>query len=210
MRLRLKPRDSSILDLLTALAQHLPSTADLLAQLVAAPTAARAELAARLGAAEQAADESAHAVLHSLAETFVTPLDREDIARLTASLDDCVDLLEEVGDRVVSFRVGELPAGVVAQVDAIQRCAELTSDAVPRLRTMANLREYWVELNSIENAAGIMHRAVLSTIFDGTSPAGRDAVEVLKLKEITDGLERAVNAFERVAAVIETIAIKEA
>ena len=210
MRLRIKPRDNVILTQLAELAHHLPGAGGLLAQLVGTPEPGRAELAARLKDAEHAADESTHGVLRRVNETFVTPFDRDDIYLLASCLDDCMDFIEEVGDRIVLYRIRELPEDVAKQAELLQRCAELTAEAMPRLRTMKNLRDYWVEINSLENEGDETHRRLLTSIFDGTSPAGTDPLEVMKLKEIADDLEAAIDAFERVANAVETIVLKEA
>ena len=99
---------------------------------------------------------------------------------------------------------------MVTQVGDLQRCAELTAEAMPLLRTMKGLDTYWVEINRLENEGDRTHRGLLRDIFSGATPAGLDPLEVMKLKEIADLLERAVDAFEKVANVVETIVIKEA
>lgn len=210
MRLRLKPRDSSLFDLLSALAATLPSAADLLGQALGSPLASRGRAAEQLRDTEHAADEAAHAVLRRVNETFVTPFDRDDIYTLTSCLDDCVDFMEEVADRSVLYRVATFPEAVIEQAQVIQRCAELTSEAIPRLSDMRGLRDYWVEINSLENTGDRLHRDLLRSIFDGTSTAGDDPIEIMKLKELVDGLELAIDAFERVANAVETIVLKEA
>ena len=210
MRLRLKPRDNSLFVLLTALAKLLPSGTEILAQVVGSAPEARGPLAVQMRDIEHEADEAAHAVLRRVNETFVTPFDRDDIYALAGCLDDCMDYMEEVADLIVLYRMGELPAGVVAQVSVLQRCAELTAEAIPRLGTMKNLREFWVEINSLENEGDRTHRQLLSDIFDGLTPAGSDPIEVMKIKEIADNLEAAIDAFERLANTVETIVLKEA
>ena len=210
MRLRLKPRDNSLFVLLSSLAKLLPVGTEILAQVVGSAPEARGPLAEQMRNIEHEADEAAHAVLRRVNETFVTPFDRDDIYALASSLDDCMDYMEEVADLIVLYRMGELPAGVVAQVSVLQRCAELTAEAIPRLGTMKNLREFWVEINSLENEGDRTHRKLLSDIFDGLTPSGSDPIEVMKIKEIADNLEAAIDAFEKLANTVETIVLKEA
>lgn len=210
MRLRLKPRDNSLFVLLSSLAKLLPAGTEILAQVVGSAPEARGPLAEQMRNIEHEADEAAHAVLRRVNETFVTPFDRDDIYALASSLDDCMDYMEEVADLIVLYRMGELPAGVVAQVSVLQRCAELTAEAIPRLGTMKNLREFWVEINSLENEGDRTHRKLLSDIFDGLTPSGSDPIEVMKIKEIADNLEAAIDAFEKLANTVETIVLKEA
>ena len=210
MRLSIKPRDNSFFDLLTAQAKHLPVGTDLLAQVVGSVNGERAALADRMRDVEHEADEAAHAILRRVNETFVTPFDRDDIYALAGALDDCMDYMEEAADLVVLYNVGDLPPAMVTQVGVLQRCAELTAESMPLLRTMKGLDAFWVEINRLENEGDRTHRGLLRDIFSGATPAGLDPLEVMKLKEIADLLERAVDAFEKVANVVETIAIKEA
>ena len=87
----------------------------------------------------------------------------------------------------------------------LERAAELTAEAMPRLRTMKDLSEYWIELNRLENQADQVYRRLLAQLFSGEY----DAMTVLKLKEVVDQLEEAADAFEHVANTVETIAVKE-
>ncbi|GAB4087077.1 DUF47 family protein [Myceligenerans cantabricum] len=205
MRLRLTPRDTTFFDLLGTLAQHLVTGASLLAELLGADREGREKLAARLGDTEHQADEAAHEIMRRLNQTFVTPFDRDDIYRLTSALDDCMDSMEEAADLIVLYKVDELPRRVSDQVQVLHRCAELTADAMPRLRTMGKLADYWVEVNRLENEADKLHRKLIAHLFDDVT----DPILLIKLKEIVDVLEDAADHFEKVANMVETIALKE-
>ena len=205
MRLRLTPRDTSFFDLLAALAQHLVTGSTLLAELLGADRPTRKELAKKLNEAEHLADDATHSIMRRLNQTFVTPFDRDDIYALASALDDCMDFMEEAADLIVLYKVDELPARVSEQVQVLQRASELTAEAMPRLRSMDDLPEYWVEVNRLENQADKVHRKLLAELFDDVS----DPVLLMKLKEIVEVLEQAADAFEKVANTVETIALKE-
>ncbi len=205
MRLRLTPRDSSFFDLLAASAAHLVTGANLLAELLGADRPTRKALAKQLNEVEHLADEATHSIMRRLNQTFVTPFDRDDIYNLASALDDCMDFMEEASDLIVLYKLEELPARVSDQVQVLQRCAELTADAMPRLRSMADLAEYWVEVNRLENQADKAHRKLLAQLFDDVS----DPIQLMKLKEVIEKLEDAADAFEKVANTVETIALKE-
>ena len=98
-----------------------------------------------------------------------------------------------------------LPAEMGQQVSLLQRCAQVTAEAMPRLRSMKDLSDYWIEVNRLENEADKLYRRLLSRLYSGEF----DALEILKLKEVADQLEEAADAFEHVANVVETIAVKE-
>lgn len=205
MRLRLTPRNTSFFDLLADSASHLVKGADLLGQLLGAERSARKAIALQLREAEHDADESTHTIMRRLNQTFVTPFDRDDIYNLASSLDDCMDYMEEAGDLIVLYKIDALPPLVNDQVDVLRRCAELTADAMPRLRAMKDIDEYWVEVNRLENEADRTYRKLLAEMFNN----GTDPIELMKLKEVVDALEAAADAFETVANRVETIALKE-
>ncbi|HEX5331712.1 MAG TPA: DUF47 family protein [Cellulomonas sp.] len=205
MRLRLTPRDNTFFDLFAASAQHLVTGANLLSEMLGADRAGRKEINKRIGEAEHLADEATHSIMRRLNQTFVTPFDRDDIYMLASSLDDCMDYMEEASDLIVLYKLEELPARVSDQVQVLQRAAELTAEAMPRLRSMSDLAEYWVEVNRLENQADKAHRKLLAQLFDEIT----DPILLMKLKEVVEKLEDAADAFEKVANTVETIALKE-
>ena len=205
MRLRLTPRDTSFFDLLAASAAHLVTGANLLAELLGADRATRKALAKQMSDVEHLADEATHQIMRRLNQTFVTPFDRDDIYGLASALDDCMDFMEEAADLIVLYKIDELPPRVADQVQVLQRSAELTAEAMPRLRSMENLAEYWVEVNRLENHADKSHRKLLAQMFDEIT----DPILLMKLKEVVEKLEDAADAFEKVANMVETIALKE-
>lgn len=205
MRLRLTPRDTSFFDLLAASAAHLVTGANLLGELLGADRPGRKEIGKRISDAEHLADEATHSIMRRLNQTFVTPFDRDDIYNLASALDDCMDFMEEAADLIVLYKLDGLPARVSDQVQVLQRAAELTAEAMPRLRSMENLSDYWIEINRLENQADKVHRKLLAQMFDEIT----DPIQLMKLKEVVEKLEDAADGFERVANMVETIALKE-
>ena len=204
MRLRLRPVDISFYDLFTESAQHLLVGVDLLAEMLA-DGADHADVAKRMREAEHAADETTHAIVRRVNSTFVTPFDREDIYALGSQLDDIMDAMDEVVDQILVYEVKVLPPELSDQVAVLQRCADLTAAAMPNLKSMQSLEEYWIEVNRLENQGDKNHRRILAKLFSGEFKA----MEVLKLKDIVESLEDAIDAFEKVANIVEQIAVKE-
>jgi predicted phosphate transport protein (TIGR00153 family) len=201
---RLRPVDASFFDLFAEQAQHLVVGAGILAEMLA-DGSDREAIAARMRDAEHAADETTHAIVKRVNKTFVTPIDREDIYALASGLDDVMDMMDEAVDFVLLYEVHNLPAELSTQVEVLQRCAELTAIAMPQLRAMNDLEEYWIEINRLENTGDKSYRRTLATLFSGSY----EALEVLKLKDIVESLEGAIDAFEKVANIVEQIAVKE-
>jgi uncharacterized protein len=211
MAFRFTPHERGFYPLFTRAAENIAVAADELAKLVATDSAGRAALAARVKEAELAGDEVTHEIMVKINTTFVTPFDREDIYRLASALDDVLDAIEEAADRIVLYRLGTLPDGIAAQVEVLQRAAAATAEAMPRLERMAELQEYWIQVNSLENEADDIYRTLLGDLLappDSAPPA--DVLTVLKIKEIVETLEEAADAFETVANTVESIAVKEA
>ena len=204
MGLRLRPVDTSFYDLFTQSAQHLVGGAELLAEMLS-ESSDNAAVAERMRAAEHAADETTHEIVKKVNSTFVTPFDREDIYALGSGLDDVMDMMEEAVDLILLYEVQALPSELSEQVEVIQRCAELTAQAMPRLQSMKSLEDYWIEINRLENTGDRNHRRILAKLFSGEYPT----IEVLKLKDIVESLESAIDAFEKVANTVEQIAVKE-
>jgi predicted phosphate transport protein (TIGR00153 family) len=185
-------------------AKNLVAGAELLAEML--PNGAdRAEIAARMREAEHQGDEFTHGIVRRVNTTFVTPFDREDIYRLAAGLDDVMDFMEEAVDLVLLYEISELPSELANMVEVLQRAAELTADAMPRLRTMRDLEEYWIEINRLENDGDKSYRRIVAKLFNGQY----DVLTVMKLKDVVDSLEAAIDAFETVANIVEQIAVKE-
>jgi hypothetical protein len=202
--MRLSPRDTAFYELFAASAENLRAGVRLFAEALPAD-ADRPSIAARLKELEHKGDEHTHDIIRRVNSTFVTPFDREDIYRLAAQLDDVLDDVEAALDMIVLYGVKELPHEVVGMVEVLDRAAELTADAMPRLRTMGDLQDYWIEVNRLENQADQTYRRLLARIFSGEY----DALTVHKLKDVVDTLESAVDGLESVANIVEQIALKE-
>ena len=205
MRFRLTPQDTSFYELFASSASHLVDGSALLTELLGADAPGREKLARRMREAEHAADEATHELLRKVNSSFITPFDREDIYALASNLDDCMDTMEAAADLIVLYQIGTLPTGVSTQVEVLARMSELTAEAMPRLRSMKDLAEYWIEINRLENQADQVYRRLLAELFNGDLKA----TAIMKLKEVIDELEAAADAFEKVAHTVEGIAVKE-
>ena len=204
MPLRFRPTDTSFYDMFSESAKNLVAGAELLAEMLS-NGADQAQIATRMREAEHQGDEITHGIVRKVNTTFVTPFDREDIYRLAAGLDDVMDFMEEAVDLVLLYEIGELPSELANMVEVLQRAAELTADAMPRLRTMRDLEEFWIEINRLENDGDKSYRRIVAKLFNGQY----DALTVMKLKDVVDSLEAGIDAFETVANIVEQIAVKE-
>ncbi|HVT22388.1 MAG TPA: DUF47 family protein [Mycobacteriales bacterium] len=205
MRLRLTPQENAFYDLFTAAGENLLDGARVLEALITGPQSDRADLARQLRDLEHKGDDRTHDIMRKVNATFVTPLDREDIYRLASRLDDVMDYFEAAGDLVILYDLDVLPQETHQLAALLVRGAEMTAAAMPRLKSLAHLSDYWIEINRLENDADKLFRRFVARLFGGDF----DALTVMKLKEIAEQLEGAADAFENVADTVESIAVKE-
>ncbi len=199
----------SFFELFSQQAANLVSGTTLLASILGASPQERIAIRDQLHEVEHASDEINHRIARLINQTFVTPFDREDLGLLASNLDDCMDLIDEAGDLFVMYGIGVVPeptASLLAeQVDILARCSDQTNQSIPDLKSPLDLRDYWVEINRLENEGDLTYRRALTALFE----SGLDPITIIKLKDLVEVLEKASDAFEDLANAIETIAVKE-
>jgi len=199
-------RESGFYPLFTRSARNLVTGTDLLAEL-ALPGVDVQSVSERLVELEHDSDQVTHEIYNMINSRSQAPFDNDDIYQLGSSLDDVMDHLEAAGTLVYLYGLTALPAlprEMHELVDVLNQQAELTADAMPRLESLTDLRDYWIECNRLENEGDRAYRMLLVRLFSGEY----DALTVLKMKEVADELEAACDSFERVANTVETIAVK--
>ena len=158
---------------------------------------------------EHEGDVITHEIVQRLHRTFVTPIDREDIALLANSLDDIMDFIEAAGRTAFLYRI-EQPTEKACQLASIVlKVTEKLSEIMPSLRRNDKFKwiiEQCVEVNSLENEADDVYHAALAELFDDCS----QACEIIKWREIYQHLEDATDRGEDVANVLEGIVLKHA
>lgn len=204
MRFRIRPIEADFYDLFTEAAERLVVGADLVAKMLD-PDVDKAAVAAEMREAEHEADETTHRIVKRVNSTFITPFDREDIYDLASGLDDVMDHMDEAVDEILLYGVTEFPEHFANQVEVLRRACQVTADSMPRLRSMKGLDDFWIEINRLENEGDRNHRRILADLFDGSYKA----MAVLKLKDIVESVEAAIDALETVANTVEQIAVKE-
>lgn len=163
------------------------------------------EAAAReINLLEGQCDEITHEIYKKLNQTFITPIDPEDIHSLALHLDDCLDSLEESAHRIVAYRLAVIPAEMIELARIIEQCAEITVKAFDALRTGRKLLDYCIEINRLEEEADKLTRTVVAGLINGHG----NAIEILKLKEIYDLLEATTDNFEDVADALQNVEVK--
>ena len=203
---RLLPRDENFFDLFEQQAGHIVSASRVLEELTLDYPAAQAKVQ-QIRDLEHAGDAVTHEVVRRLNTTFVTPIDREDIYALASRLDDVLDLIDAVADRLLIYKIKNPTDGCLAMAKIIVKTTEETDRAVRCLRTLSPLyQKHSIEVNRLENEADRLLRDELAALFEG----GTDAIEVIKWKELYETMEAVTDRCEDVLNVIEGITLKMA
>ena len=163
------------------------------------------EQARRIKDVEHIGDGITHDIARKLNQTFITPIDREDIHALASALDDILDIVEAVADRFVVFKVNKPTDTAVKLAGILHQAAVAVSEGVDLLgQPHADVTECNVRVNSLENEADRLTRDAISALFEGE----KDPVAVIKLKEIYEAFEEGTDRCEDVANILERIALK--
>jgi len=201
--LRLIPRDNSFFAMFSAMSDNLIAGARTLVDLFANYHDVEKKIA-QIHHIERQGDELTHAILTKLNQTFITPFDREDIHELAAKLDDVLDFINASGARIVMYRITTPPpaAGELAAI-ILRQCQEL-QQAVSLMQKNGNILAHCVEINRLENEADQVSQQAIATLFDRE----KDPINLIKIKELLECLERATDKAEDVANVLETVVLK--
>jgi len=204
-RLRLVPREESFFELFVRQAMNIEVSAQILYDLISEFTDVPAR-ALRLRDLEHEGDEITHEVMRRLNTVFVTPLDHEDIHRLTSTLDDVLDHIEAAADLFVLHKIEVPLPEMKAQADVLVRATRTVREALEILPKYSKLTPYWVEVNRLENEGDRVYRQAVADLFDGDYRT----LDVLKWKDIIDELEAATDKLEDASDLLEAIALKHA
>ena len=199
-----EPKDAGFYELFEAAARTAQQAAELLDRMLAEHPD-HPELPEQIRELEHDGDRITHDLLRKLNTSSATPIDREDVLALASALDDVTDLVEEVADLFVLYRI-EAPmqqAEVLAHLLALA-CAELVL-AIGLLRSSGDFSAHIVEVNRLENEGDRVSREAVASLFD----AGIDPMVVIRWKDIFERLEDGIDATERTANVLEGIRIKK-
>src|SRR6478672_1886776 len=197
------PKDREFFDLFTEAASNCVRGADLLDTMLRNFPEQR-DLARDILICEQDGDRITHDIINRLNQTFVTPIDREDIIELASALDDIVDLTEEVADYLGLYKIEAPMEQSQRLAHVLLQATRQIAEAMPRLRTFDDVGHFTIEVNRLENEGDRISRDAIASLFE----AGIDPLVVIRWKDIFERLEEAIDACEHVANTLEGIVIK--
>ena len=208
MRFPFIPREEKFFDLFEESARNLVRGAGLLAELIGKWENIE-EKVREISELEHHGDNITHRIIAQLHATFVTPIDREDIAQLAERMDDVMDFIEGAAVAMLIYEVKRPTERAQELADILVRTTSEVSAAIPRLRRRNQLNkipEHCIEINRLENEADTVVRAALAELFHNQI----DLADVIKWREIYDHMETATDRCEDIANVLEGVMIKRA
>jgi len=158
---------------------------------------------------EHQGDEITHTIINQLNKTFITPFDREDIYNLAKELDDVIDMLNTITNRIRVYKITVVNPTLVEFSSVILDSVKAVQSAI---KCMRNVKQHesimcsCVEINRLENVGDTMRDRALGSLFENE----KDPITIIKWKEIYTDAETILDICEDVAHIIETILVKQA
>jgi len=202
---RFVPRETKFFPMFEELACNVTHGARLLREILANYDNVPAQVE-ELKAIEHRGDELTHAIIYKLNQTFITPFDREDIHRLTSSLDDVLDFVNAAAQRLVIYKISNPPAAAEQLARLIVQQSEELAKAISELEKNKHVLERCVEVNRLEDEADQVTREAIGHLFENQ----HDPITLIKIKELLEVLEMATDKAEDVANVLEAVVLKSA
>lgn len=201
-------RDQEFFRLLRAKAENAVDTAQLMNQLLTEPHR-HPELCPAIKELESKGDHFTHDLFALINKTFVTPLEREDLAALAVALDSVVDAMEAAAARIGIYKVAETDKYLKAFAQILRAQATELVASIDLLagNKMLQIRERAFQINVLENQGDELLRSALSNLFEN---AKSDPVRFICMKEIYETLEEATDEVETVANTLEGVVMKHA
>jgi len=208
-RFILTPRDTRFYDLFEQDTDNLLVAARALVDMFEEGCPDREARAEQIKAYEEHGDSITHEVMKRLHRSFVTPIDREDIATLAHTLDSVMDFVEAAARTLVLYRMSEPTMRAKELARIVLDMATRLHEIMPSLRNrkqFARILRACVDINRLENQADAVHHAAQAELFQSCS----NAIEVIKWRELYQHLENATDLGEDVANALEGIVLKHA
>lgn len=206
---RFKPKQDKFFPLLSEMADVILTASNLIVECVQAKSQEEVvDYYKKIKSEERRGDKIQNQIFEELNNTFITPFDREDINNLAATMDNVTDDINSCAKRIMLYRPKEMPASAKQLAEYVRESAICLTQAVKELdvlkKSPLRIKEYCAQLDIIENKADDVYEHFLIDLFENE----KDAIEVIKLKDILHELERATDVAETVGKIIKTIIVK--
>jgi predicted phosphate transport protein (TIGR00153 family) len=202
--MRLLPREEKFYHLFLKQVEIISEASLLLLEGVRAGNSRLTSAASEISTLEHKGDEVIHELFTRLNQTFITPIDPEDIHNISSALDNVLDGIEDTSHRLVSYRIDPIPATMVKLSGIVAQCAKSLTAAFVALEKGGPIMEHCIEINRLENEADGIGRAAVANLFEQE----KDPITLIKLKEVYEFFETTIDNCEDVADVLQNVAVK--
>ena len=202
--MRLLPREEKFYHLFLKQVAIISEASRLLLDGVRVGNARLAAVATEISVLENRGDEVIHEILTRLNQTFITPIDPEDIHNLSSALDNVLDGVEDTAHRLVSYRINPIPATMITLSEIVASCARSLKSAFEALEQDGTIMDHCIEINRLENEADLIGRSAVVDLFDKE----KDPITLIKLKEVYEFFEATIDSCEDVADVLQNVVVK--
>lgn len=206
----LVPKEEKFFDMLTRQSENALEAAEELKSFVNNyEKLSRSERKSKSGvivAIEKKGDEIAHGIMEKLDTSFITPIDKEDIHRMTVLLDDVVDLIKTATLRFVLLGIERIDSHTIKLVSITCRSVAELNKSVTDLKKLKHVKEHYEKIHDFENEADEVYHEALSELFHFY----KNPIDIIKYKDVYDIIEKVTDKCEDAADVIESIVVKHA
>ena len=154
---------------------------------------------------ESKGDDLTHMIISDLDKTFITPIDKEDIHRLVNLLDDVIDLIYTASMRLIIFKIDKIDSYIMDLTVIVEEVVKKIKFGIGEISKLKNMNEFYVDIHTLENKGDDIYHNALAKMFDK-----KDAIEIIKYREIYGFLEDIIDKCEDIANVMESIVVKHA
>jgi uncharacterized protein len=202
--MKLLPREVKFYHLFQKQVDLITEAAGLLLEGMRTGSARLASAATDIAVLENRGDEVIHEIFTRLNQTFITPIDPEDIHNISSALDDVLDGIEDTSHRLVSYHIEPLPPPMVSLAEVVASCARCMKNAIEALEKNGPILAHCIEINRLENEADRVGRSAVADLFEKE----KDSIRLIKLKEVYDFFEATIDSCEDVADVLQNVVVK--
>lgn len=206
MAINFMPREVKFFDFLNLQSENIVKAADCFRQAVKKGSFDE-ETVKKIKNLEHEGDTLSHEIVDMLNRTFITPIDREDIYALANTLDDILDMINSMANRIKLYKLNTNDEHLALFADTIDQSTQALANAVRHMHDTKRARrvlDYCIEVNRLENMGDQIREKAISRLFE----VEKDPMMVIKWKEIYEVAEGTLDTCEHVAKVIEAILVK--
>lgn len=204
----LSPKNDKFFDMFISFSEMIHTSAGMLKNFMEDPSNSEQKYK-KIKEIEHSGDEKLHEIFEELHNSFITPIDREDIYAIGKAMDDILDFIEATASRFVMFNVVSSTEQALVFAQLVEEGTKEVIGLMKEMKKMSKSKEIdskIVEINRIENEGDVTFRRAVRMLFDGQT----SAIQVIIWKEIYESLENILNACEDTANIVEGVVMKHA